>query len=286
MPELPEVEVLKQSLVKNIKNHRILAVKVNNPNLRYKLSQNFQNKIKKKIIIKIDRLSKYLIFFLNNNTYFIIHLGMSGVIYLKKNKKKIRTSFYFSGNLQDKHNHVLFILSKNKVLVFNDQRRFGFIKYFEKIKINENKIFRNLGPEPLTKKFNYQYVYNIIKKRKVNIKCLLMNQNFVSGLGNIYANEILFFSKLTPFKISKNLKSKEIINIIKWTKILLKKSIKLGGSSIKNYQSIDGKTGRFQQKFSVYGRQNMPCVTKGCKGKIKRTLILNRSTFYCNYCQK
>ena len=88
MPELPEVEVLKQSLVKNIKNHRILAVKVNNPNLRYKLSQNFQNKIKKKIIIKIDRLSKYLIFFLNNNTYFIIHLGMSGVIYLKKDKKK------------------------------------------------------------------------------------------------------------------------------------------------------------------------------------------------------
>tara|TARA_Y100000590_G_scaffold27494_1_gene30822 strand:+ start:4068 stop:4931 length:864 start_codon:yes stop_codon:yes gene_type:complete len=287
MPELPEVEVVKQSLDKKIKFQKIKKVLVRNRNLRFKIDKNFEIYLKNKKINKILRRSKYLIFQLNNNIFFIIHLGMSGTIHLisKKNTyKNTNVSFYGSTNLPVKHNHFEIFFKKYK-LIYNDPRRFGFtkiIKNQEKL----NNFFEKVGPEPLNKSFNLKYVCNYLKGKSKNIKNFLLDQKFVSGIGNIYASEILHYSKIYPFKKGKNLKEFEIKKIIYFSKLVLKKAIKNGGSSIKDFKNIKGTSGNFQNEFKVYLRENMNCSKKDCYGKIMKKIISKRSTFFCNSCQK
>ena len=285
MPELPEVEVLRMSLSTSINKKKIIKVEVNNRNLRYKIPRNFEKKLINKKVKKIMRRSKYIIFLLKNNLYMLIHLGMSGVIFLENNKKKIKTSFYYDLNQLEKHNHVKIHFSNKYTLVYNDPRRFGFFKLIENKKNKLDNFFINLGPEPLKKNFNFLYFKNFILNKKKNIKSLLLDQTFLSGLGNIYVNEVLFLSKINPMKSINKLTNYNIKKIINFTKIVLKKSILLGGSSIKNYKNISGKKGLFQEEFKVYGRDNYPCKRQKCDGIIKKIIISNRSSFYCNKCQ-
>ena len=180
MPELPEVEVVKQSLDRKIKFQKINKVVVRNRNLRFIIPKNFEFFLKNKKINKISRISKYLIFHLNNNTFFIIHLGMSGTIHLvsKKNYNNTNTSFYGSSNLPIKHNHILIFFKKNQ-FIYNDPRRFGFIKIL-KSKVHLLNFFKNVGPEPLDNKFDISYLHNYLKGKKKNIKSFLLDQKFVS----------------------------------------------------------------------------------------------------------
>ena len=205
MPELPEVEVVKQSLDRKIKFQKINKVVIRNRNLRFKVPKKFGFFLKNKTINKITRKSKYLIFYLNNKTFFIIHLGMSGTIHLVNNKNydNTNTSFYSSVNLPLKHNHII-IFFKNYNFFYNDPRRFGFVKIF-KSKKKLNHFFDKIGPEPLSSKFKASYIVRYLKGKKKNIKSFLLDQKFVSGIGNIYANEILFHSKISPFKLVKKL---------------------------------------------------------------------------------
>ena len=287
MPELPEVEVIKQSLDKKIKFQKINKVVVRNRNLRFKISKNFEFFLRNKKINRISRKSKYLIFHLNNNTFFIIHLGMSGTIHLisKKNYyKNTNTSFYGSSNLPAKHNHVLIFFKKYQ-FVYNDPRRFGFIKIL-KNKKNLEIFFNNIGPEPLNNKFKTSYVYNYLSGKKKNIKSFLLDQKFVSGIGNIYANEILFYCKINPFKQAKNLTKPEIRKIKYFSKLILNRAIKKGGSSVRDFKNINGKKGNYQNEFKVYQRESLNCLAKYCYGKIKKKIVSKRSTFFCNSCQK
>ena len=287
MPELPEVEVVKQSLDKKIKFQKINKVVVRNRNLRFKISKNFEFFLRNKKINRISRKSKYLIFHLNNNTFFIIHLGMSGTIHLisKKNYyKNTNTSFYGSSNLPAKHNHIL-IFFKRYQFVYNDPRRFGFIKIL-KNKKNLEIFFNNIGPEPLNNKFKTSYIYNYLRGKKKNIKSFLLDQKFVSGIGNIYANEILFYCKINPFKQAKNLTKPEIRKIKYFSKLILNRAIKKGGSSVRDFKNINGKKGNYQNEFKVYQRESLNCLAKYCYGKIKKKIVSKRSTFFCNSCQK
>ena len=287
MPELPEVEVIKQSLDKKIKFQKINKVVVRNRNLRFKISKNFEFFLRNKKINRISRKSKYLIFHLNNNTFFIIHLGMSGTIHLisKKNYyKNTNTSFYGSSNLPAKHNHVLIFFKKYQ-FVYNDPRRFGFIKIL-KNKKNLEIFFNNIGPEPLNNKFKTSYIYNYLRGKKKNIKSFLLDQKFVSGIGNIYANEILFYCKINPFKQAKNLTKPEIRKIKYFSKLILNRAIKKGGSSVRDFKNINGKKGNYQNEFKVYQRESLNCLAKYCYGKIKKKIVSKRSTFFCNSCQK
>ena len=290
MPELPEVEIVKQSLIKNVKSEKILKVIVRNRNLRFKLPKNFKNIIEKQKIINITRFSKYLIIELLNNLYCVLHLGMSGTIHIvKKSKKKNKSavtnsSFYHSPFLPNKHNHVEFIF-KDLKLVYNDPRRFGYFKILN----NPQKLkdfINNYGIEPFDKKYNFSYVKNKLRNKNKNIKDYLLDQKFVSGIGNIYASEILFESKISPQKKSCELSDNEFNKIVKFSKIVLNKSIKEGGSSIRNFVNTSGKAGSFQKHFKVYQREGKNCIKNKCKGKIFRLVISNRSTFYCNICQK
>jgi formamidopyrimidine-DNA glycosylase len=287
MPELPEVEVVKQSLDKKIKFQKINKVVVRNRNLRFKISKNFEFFLRNKKINRISRKSKYLIFHLNNNTFFIIHLGMSGTIHLisKKNYyKNTNTSFYGSSNLPAKHNHILIFFKKYQ-FVYNDPRRFGFIKIL-KNKKNLEIFFNNIGPEPLNNKFKTSYLYNYLSGKKKNIKSFLLDQKFVSGIGNIYANEILFYCKINPFKQAKNLTKPEIRKIKYFSKLILNRAIKKGGSSVRDFKNINGKKGNYQNEFKVYQRESLNCLAKYCYGKIKKKIVSKRSTFFCNSCQK
>ena len=286
MPELPEVEIVKQSLNKKIKGKIIQKVLVKNRNLRFKVPNNFENKIIKKKIYKIDRFSKYIIVILEDNSGFIIHLGMSGTIHLIDKAKKnniTNSSFYNSPLLPRKHNHIEIKFNKTK-LIYNDPRRFGYLSIFDnKKELNEK--FYSYGPEPFSSLFNAKYIYNYFKNKKKNIKNFLLDQKFVSGIGNIYANEILFVSKIIPTKKAKNLSLNDCKKIFYFSKIILKKAIEKGGSSIRDFKNTTGNQGSFQKIFKVYQRENLKCLKSGCKGVIKKKNISNRSSFFCNICQ-
>ncbi len=287
MPELPEVEIVRQSLEKKVKNKIIEKVLVKNRNLRFKIHSKFERHLQKKKIQKIDRFSKYLIILFEDKSGFIIHLGMSGTIHLYDlNKKNIftNTSFYHLQNLPNKHNHVE-IKFNNLNLIYNDPRRFGYFATFNN-KFELKKIFSHFGPEPFSKLFSINYIIEYLKNKERNIKNFLLDQKFVSGIGNIYANEILYKSKIKPTRKAKSLTKDDCRKILLSSKLVLKKAISKGGSSIRDFQNTNGNTGKFQKEFNVYQRENLNCVKVKCDGIIKKKIISNRSSFFCNYCQK
>ena len=286
MPELPEIEIVKRSLFKKINKAKIVNVKIKNKNLRYKISSTLSKKLINKRILKISRRSKYLIFHFKNK-FLLVHLGMSGkfLIIRSRDNKMFKTSFYYDLNILSKHNHIYFILNNGFVLIYNDVRRFGFFKLFENKKLKEIIYLKKLGPEPFSILFCISYIQKFIENRKKNIKNLLMDQTFVSGLGNIYVNEVLFLSKIHPLRQCSNLERKNIKNLIYNIRRVLKISINQGGSSIKDFKNTHGKSGNFQQFFNVYGQENKNCSRILCKGKIKKISISNRSSFYCSSCQ-
>ena len=287
MPELPEVEIVRQSLNKKIQQKKVKKVIIRNKNLRLKIPLNFNTYFLNKKIIKVGRFSKYLIIYLPKDNYCLIHLGMSGTIHIVKNKsanKFTNTSFYNSPFLPKKHNHVELIFENFKI-IYNDPRRFGF---FQLIKNNADlvKRFSHLGPEPFDKNFNLNYVCDFFKDKNKDIKNFLLDQKFVSGIGNIYASEILFLSKINPFKKVKLLSKKECQKIIINSRKILLKAISKGGSSIRDFKDTSGSKGGFQNEFKVYQQEGLLCKNRGCSDFIRKKIISNRSTFFCDSCQK
>ncbi len=286
MPELPEVEIVRQSLDKKIRQKKVKKVIIRNRNLRIKLPINFKKNLEKKKVKKVYRFSKYLIISFYDKEFCIIHLGMSGTLHLISNKFKrglTNLSFYNSPLLPKKHNHIEIIFDNFRI-IYNDPRRFGFFQIIKNT-IHLKKRFSHLGPEPFDKKFNLFFFKKFIKNKNRKIKDLLIDQKFISGIGNIYASEILFLSKINPNKKIKLLKDEECERIILSSKSVLKKAIKEGGSSIRDFKNTDGKKGGFQDNFKVYQRDRLKCKRTGCKGEIKKKIISNRSTFFCNTCQ-
>ena len=289
MPELPEVEVVKRSLENLIINLTIKEVKINEINLRYKLNKHEINQLIGLKVLNIKRRSKYLLFFLTKGIVMIVHLGMTGkFLIVTKDLIKKKTSFYYNidETKDNKHNHVIFIFKNRIKLIYNDVRKFGFIKFDKYNELKKNSHLKHLGPEPLNNLFNFTYFKKYIKSRNRIIKDLLMDQKFVSGLGNIYTNEILFYSKVRPARKISKLRDKEIKRIISNTKKILKKAIAKGGSSIKDFSSSSGKAGTFQQYFSVYDSKGENCSNTDCNRTIKKIVLSNRASFFCPKCQK
>ncbi|MDC3039527.1 bifunctional DNA-formamidopyrimidine glycosylase/DNA-(apurinic or apyrimidinic site) lyase [Candidatus Pelagibacter sp.] len=286
MPELPEVEIVRQSLNKKIKKKSIKKVIIRNRNLRFKIPSDFESFVKNKKIIEVSRFSKYLIINFQNEDYCLIHLGMSGTIHILDKIKPLKftnASFYNSPFLPKKHNHAEFVFDSLKV-IYNDPRRFGFFEIIKNYQDLEKR-FKSMGPEPFSDKFNLNYVVNYFKKKNKDIKSFLLDQRFVSGIGNIYASEILFASKINPFKKARRLNKNECLNIILNSKKILQLAINKGGSSIRDFKDISGNKGTFQKEFKVYQQEGADCKRTKCKGIIKKKIISNRSTFFCNFCQ-
>ena len=286
MPELPEVEVTRRTLLKFIENKVIKNIKINNPNLRFKIPANFKKNVNGQKIIKVLRRSKYILIYLKNDYVMIAHLGMSGKFLIKNNYSKdfLKTSYY-SNEFSSKHNHLEFFFSNNLKVIYNDPRRFGFFLLDKISKLDVNKFLSKLGPEPLGKDLKKDYLILKTKATQRTIKTLLMDQRFISGIGNIYANEILFLAKIMPNKISSKLSLVDIGRLHPSISKVLKRALKLGGSSIKDFKSSVGEKGRFQNEFKVYDREDLKCLRTGCSGLIARVVSQGRASFFCNECQ-
>jgi len=280
IPELPEVETIKLGLQKKIKNKQIkeVIIKVNKI-IKIPSLEKFAAKIKGKIIRKIDRRGKYIIIHLNLEYKLVIHLGMTGLLiypYDCKVKKK---------EIKPKHNHIIFIFLDNTQLIFNDVRRFG--KVYLVSNLNEIETICKLGVEPLDDYFTEQVFIQILnKKKKSKIKPFLMDQKFITGLGNIYANEVLYRSNIHPLRLIFSLNKGEVKDLHQQIKLVLNEAIELRGSTVADeaYRDSDGKKGEFVKKLQVYGRKGKPCIK--CGSPIEVVRINGRSSFICPQCQK
>jgi len=286
MPELPEVEIIRQSLDKKIKQKKVKKVIIRNRNLRLKIPLYFATFLEGQKIINVKRFSKYIILYLSNKSYCILHLGMSGTVHIISKRKEnsiTNTSFYSSPILPKLHNHVEIIFENLKV-IYNDPRRFGFFQIIKNLHLLKKK-FANLGPEPFQSEFNLEYISSFFKGKKKNIKNFLLDQNFVSGIGNIYASEILFLSKINPIREAHLIQKEECKKLMINSRKVLISAIKKGGSSIKDFKNTSGNKGNFQKNFKVYERNGLNCKRFNCNGIIQKKTISNRSTFFCNICQ-
>lgn len=271
MPELPEVETVKNGLKKLYCNKTIESVIVNHNNIIANIDvELFKNKLINQTILSFDRYGKFIIVNMSNSTL-LIHLRMEG-------------KFKFDNSLLDKHSHVIFNFNDNTTLIYHDVRKFGKIYYFDKqVDIYKELPLSKLGLEPFMVK-DASYLLNKFKKVKLPIKAALLDQSILAGIGNIYADEICFSCKISPFKIANTLSLKECEEIIKQSCIVLNEAIKDGGSTIKSFQSSHGVDGLFQQKLKVYGKENQRCEV--CNELIVKTFVKQRGTHYCPNCQK
>jgi len=268
MPELPEVETTFRAIEK-FKGKVLIRTKINNRNLRWKVDKSIEIKTKNQKILDIKRRAKYIIIELEDSSL-LMHLGMSGNLRIAKKHNN-----YFL-----KHDHIEFIFEKERI-IYNDPRRFGSLHITKDIE--NHKLIKNLGPEPLSKSFNSNYLYNLCFESKTNIKTLLMSQKNVVGIGNIYASEILFLAKILPLKEANKINIEDCKLIVNSSKKVLRAAIKLGGTTLKDFYSADGNPGYFKIKLNVYGREDLKC--NKCNSKIKKVNVNNRATFYCLTCQ-
>ena len=275
MPELPEVQTVVNGIKSKINKHKILRFKKYISKLRYPIQKNLSSKVESSTVTTVFRRAKYIIINLSNNRSLVIHLGMSGrIIIVKNNKKKF------------KHTHFSILFDKNLVFQFIDPRRFGYIFVTETASLERHRFFVNLGVEPLIRQFNDRYLLNVTKNKKSPIKNIIMNQKYIVGVGNIYASEALFMSGIHPFRLGKDITKRDCEKLVRAIKSVLKKSIKLGGSSINDHTMVSGKMGYFQNKLYVYGREGSKCVKRSCQSPIIRIVIAQRSSFYCSECQR
>ncbi len=275
MPELPEVQTVVNGIKSNINEHKILRFKKYISKLRYPIQKNLPSKVEGSKVTTVFRRAKYIIINLSNNRSLVIHLGMSGrIVIVKNNEKKF------------KHTHFSIFFNNNLVFQFIDPRRFGYIFVTETASLERHRFFVNLGVEPLIRQFNDRYLLNVTKNKKSPIKNIIMNQKYIVGVGNIYASEALFMSGIHPSRLGKDITKRDCEKLVRAIKSVLKKSIKLGGSSINDHTMVSGKMGYFQNKLYVYGREGSKCAKRSCQSPIIRIVIAQRSSFYCSECQK
>lgn len=273
MPELPEVETVKETLKKKILKRKIIDAQVLWPSIiEFPSVNEFVDSIKGQTINDIKRRGKWLMFELDNY-YLLSHLRMEGRYYIKHKEDSF-----------DKHEHVCFILDDNTELRYKDTRKFGKMHLIEKDKIYSVKPLNELGLEPWDKNLTSSYLKEKYMNIKLPIKTTLLNQSIIVGIGNIYADEILFLCNINPLTSSKSLMNKDLDNIIKYTRKVLESAIKKGGTTIKTYESSEGVHGRFQNELLVHNHSEKPCSI--CGTMIKKIVVNGRGTYYCPKCQK
>ena len=269
MPELPEVETVRRVLKEQVLNKKILSATVYWPNIiAYPEVKEFEEKIKNQTIIDINRYGKWLMFELNDY-YLLSHLRMEGKYFIRDTKDP-----------KEKHQHVLIHFTDGTDLRYNDTRKFGKMYLLNKEEAYKVKPLKDLGLEPWNKNLTKKYLKEHLHKKP--IKTELLDQSIIVGIGNIYADEILFLCKLNPLKLGSELKEKDYQNIIDNTRKILSQAIENGGTTVKSYTSSEGVHGRFQNHLLVHTKKE--CNV--CKEKIVKITIGGRGTYYCPNCQK
>jgi len=298
MPELPEVETICRQLAKLIVGKEIKKVEVKLPKIIKALLADFRRVTSEAKIRSVGRRAKLIILGLDNGWSLLVHLKMTGqLIYIKKTSvipakagiqaNKIKPGSRVKPGMTDqKHAHVVFYFTDSGRVIFNDLRQFGYIKLVKTADLGDFFIKEGTGPEPLAKDFTLaKFEALLVKKPQAKIKQFLMDPKNIAGIGNIYSDEILFFSRVHPLRRNQALEKGEIKKIFQGIKKILPAAIKLRGTSANNYLDAFGRKGEFLKKLKVYGREDELCVNR-CSGKVARIKLGGRSAHFCPLCQK
>ena len=269
MPELPEVETTKRGIEPYLKNQSIIKILVRQKSLRIPFNDNLKKHITKVKIKNIKRRAKYIVINFVNEYSMLIHLGMTGNLRASQQKKFL------------KHDHIIFHLESGNSLIFNDVRRFGLIQIYKTS--DSFYLLDNNGPDPFENKADADYFYERIKNSSASIKSILLNHKIISGIGNIYASEILFSTNISPIRMGKDVSHEECKKILEQSKIILNKAIKAGGTTLNDYFNAESKPGYFKIQLNVYGKDGEKCSS--CESKITKITQNNRSTYFCKETQ-
>ncbi len=270
MPELPEVETTRSGITPYMEGRTIKRILVRNNRLRYEVPSEIIKKTRCKVIRRVLRRGKYLLFCMDHGAV-MIHLGMSGSLRV-----------LMRATPPGKHDHVDIVMEEGLCVRYTDPRRFGLILWVEG-DVFEHSLLRGLGPEPLTAAFNTRYLFVCARARRVAVKVLLMDNRTVVGVGNIYASEALFLAGVDPRIRSSDLTMEDCKNVVGAVKQILRRAIKAGGTTLKDFVNSEGKPGYFQQALFVYGRDGEAC--RRCGGRISAFKLGQRTTYCCERCQ-
>ena len=275
MPELPEVETVMRGMQPALEGKKLTNIEARCDSLRWPIPNNFADRLKGRRVINIARRAKYILWYLDDETVMILHLGMSGRVSITaKRPSKI-----------EKHDHLIFTTEEGTVIRFNDARRFGMVDLSVSDSVLQHRLLKQLGPEPLSNDFTELSFRQILSSKKTSIKNALLDQRVVAGLGNIYVCEALFRSNISPRRLALNVKGKRLRNLSFNIREVLNEAILAGGSSLRDHAQTNGDIGYFQHNFMVYGREGQACKKNGCDNKVSRIIQSGRSTFYCAKCQ-
>jgi len=276
MPELPEVEVTRQGLLSWLPGRVITRIHWSGKRLRQPLplalldSHILGNRIR-----TIDRRAKYLLIRMADAAVLLVHLGMTG-----------KLGLFSPDTSVGPHDHLRLLLDDGRELRFNDQRRFGSITVWpgQESPAREQALNQNLGLEPLARDFTAQALADLAAGRRAAIKTLLMNSRLIAGIGNIYANEILYGCRIHPATRSSDLSLSQWRDLVHQTRIILERAISAGGSTISDFLNASGRPGYFQLQLAVYGKKGQPCPA--CSSEIEKIDLAGRATYFCPCCQR
>jgi formamidopyrimidine-DNA glycosylase len=302
VPELPEVETVRLGLAPALEGHVITEAKVRRGDLRIPFPLRFAERLTGRRVIRLARRAKYILAELDSGETLVIHLGMSGrmSVYAEGKRQKLGNYVYDKapdGAGSGKHDHVVFETDAPARIVFNDHRRFGLMTLLPTGTLDDDRLFRELGVEPLSAQFQTAYLAKALSGKKTPIKSALLDQRLIAGLGNIYVCEALFRAGVSPKRLAGSIQAERLPALVRAIKQVLKDAIAAGGSTLRDHAQATGDPGNFQHRFLVYGREGKPCkgpassgeavgLKKVCHGTVKRIVQAGRSTFYCPACQK
>jgi formamidopyrimidine-DNA glycosylase len=301
MPELPEVETVRRGLQPAMEGAKIVKAEARRKDLRFPFQRDFVARLEGQTVTGLGRRAKYLMADLGSGDVLLMHLGMSGSFrVVREDEKRTVGQFHHPRGEERAHDHVVFHMSSGTAIIFNDPRRFGYMKVIARKALDAEPLLRGLGPEPLGNEFDAAMLARSCAGKKTSLKAALLDQRVVAGLGNIYACEALFRAHLSPRRSAATLATRagqrrgvaggepteHARRLIDAIHAVLNQAIKAGGSSLRDHRQTSGELGYFQHSFQVYDREGEKCQTSGCGGIVRRFTQNGRSTFWCPKCQK
>lgn len=285
MPELPEVETIRRDLEKYILYKPITTVEVRKPKMVKQPTANFIDLLEGNQFLEIERFGKLLSFSLIGDWYLLVHLKMTGQLLYRHKDGLVAGGHSFASDtmeLPGPYTHVVCSFQDNSVLYFNCMRQFAYMKIVDKEE--KNAITASYGVEPLTPAFTLKAFEHMIQGKRVRVKGFLLNQAYVAGIGNIYADEVCFLAHISPNREISSLTAEEKHDLFNAIKQVLRKAVEERGTTFNNYRDANGNKGNFVKFLQVYGRGGKPCFT--CNNELKKIKVAGRGTVYCTHCQR
>ena len=293
MPELPEVETVMRGLAPVLTGATFADVVQNRADLRFPFPDNFADRLRGRTVERLDRRAKYILAFLDDGTVLAMHLGMTGSFRIERSESgEVPGRYYHARSGDVRHDHVVFVLGAGVRVTYNDPRRFGFMTLLSRAEMDRHPLFRDIGVEPLSERFDGAVLAEVLVGKQTPLKAALLDQTLIAGLGNIYVCEALHRARLSPRRAAGTIvrrngrPTERAERLARSIREVLAEAVVAGGSTLRDYRQADGALGTFQHGFRAYDREGAACTTANCRGIVTRIVQSGRSTFFCGVCQR